>query len=93
MAKTVYVVFDTELEKVVGVYDNPEAADDCENAAPGDRYTESMDIMKTYNEDEDPRVLDDLDINAPDEDRVRDSYDDDEFYDRDDEDDDEDDEN
>lgn len=87
MAKTVYIVFDTELEKVIGVYDNPEAADDCENAAPGDRYTEVLDIMKNYDEDEDPRVLDDFDVNSSDSDdetRVRDSYDDEEFYETDD---------
>ncbi len=78
MAKTVYVVFDTELEKIVGTYDNPEAADDCENAAPGDRYTESMVLEKEYNEEEDPRNYSE-DIENLDEDRVR-PYDDDKFY-------------
>lgn len=67
MAKTVYVVFDTELEKIVGVYDNAEAADDCETASPGDRYTQVMELEKTYNEDEDPRVLNDPDADFDDE--------------------------
>ena len=79
MEQIVYVVFDTELEKVVGVFSNPEAADDCENAAPG-RYTEPMDLLDSYKEEDDPRVLDDLDINAPDGEKICESYDDEELY-------------
>jgi hypothetical protein len=79
MAKTVYVVFDTDLEKVVGVYDNQEAADDCETAAPGDRYVEEFVVAKNYNEDEDPRTFND-DLDDLDDGRGRNSYDDDEFY-------------
>ena len=62
MAKAVYVVFDTDLEKVAGVFDNAEAADECENASPGDRYTIQMDLMKVYNEEDDIRfAVDDID--------------------------------
>lgn len=86
MAKTVYIVYDTDLEKIIGVFDNPESADDCENIAPGDRYTESFDVMKNYNDEEDPRNFNE-DLNDLDEDgeeKVR-SYDDDQFYETDDE--------
>lgn len=86
MAKTVFVVFDTDLEEIVGVYNNQEAAEDCENSSPGDRYTKEMVVEKLYNEDTDPRaIIDETELNTE---SARESYDDDELYEREDEDDD-----
>jgi hypothetical protein len=67
MAKTVYVVFDNDLEKVAGVFDNAEAADECENYSPGDRYTIAMDLLKVYDEDDDIRAI----VDDTDDDSVR----------------------
>ncbi len=93
MARIVYVVYDSEMEKLVGVFDNPEAADECESAAPGDRYTETMDLLKRYVEEDDPRVFDETldDVRETkvdfDADEVgADPYDDDQFYETDDDD-------
>ncbi len=86
MAKTVFVVFDTDLEKVVGVYSKQEAAEDCESSSPGDRYTLEMVLEKTYNENTDPRAL----IDDEPSDIRSNSYDDEDFYDRDEDEEDED---
>jgi hypothetical protein len=74
--KEIYVVFDTELERIVGCFDNEEAAEDCEASAPGDRYTEKMELCKHYNEKEDPRVVEAIGM-----DEIENPYDDEMVYD------------
>ena len=85
MAERVWVVYDNHTNSVVGVFTNVEAADECENMAPGDRETFEQILRRDYDEDEDNRFfepsLDEASSPEDDEEMEEEEYDDDKFID------------